>query len=231
MLDTLPVDLTVTNAPVNTGIVPAATLNTLIQRCAPQIHPDTLMRIVATESAGNPYAIGVVGGRLQRQPRHPLEAVATARALQQQGINFSAGLGQINRSNWRRLGLDETSVFEPCRNLAAAQAVLRDCFERAPAWRQVRQYPFTAPAPLSWPSPSSTPAPLASRSASPRPSSMHEPSMDFQGSAPHRAQQALRLALSCYYSGNFSTGFDHGYVAKVVTAPVSSVRRKSDADH
>jgi hypothetical protein len=27
-----------------------------------------------------------------------------------------------------------------------------------------------------------------------------------------------RQALSCYYSGNFVTGFDHGYVARVVSA-------------
>lgn len=28
-------------------------------------------------------------------------------------------------------------------------------------------------------------------------------------------QQALRQALSCYYSGNFVTGFEHGYVRRV----------------
>jgi type IV secretion system protein VirB1 len=31
-------------------------------------------------------------------------------------------------------------------------------------------------------------------------------------------QTALRQALSCYYSGNFATGFRHGYVRKVVAA-------------
>ena len=31
-------------------------------------------------------------------------------------------------------------------------------------------------------------------------------------------QMALRKALSCYYSGNFATGFRHGYVHKVVVA-------------
>jgi type IV secretion system protein VirB1 len=36
--------------------------------------------------------------------------------------------------------------------------------------------------------------------------------------APSGEQAALRRALSCYYSGNFSTGFRHGYVAKVATA-------------
>lgn len=31
-------------------------------------------------------------------------------------------------------------------------------------------------------------------------------------------QAALRGALSCYYSGNFHTGFEHGYVRRVVNA-------------
>ena len=31
-------------------------------------------------------------------------------------------------------------------------------------------------------------------------------------------QRALRQALSCYYSGNFVTGFRHGYVRRVVDA-------------
>lgn len=31
------------------------------------------------------------------------------------------------------------------------------------------------------------------------------------------SQAALRRALSCYYSGNFTTGFRHGYVNRVVS--------------
>jgi type IV secretion system protein VirB1 len=31
-------------------------------------------------------------------------------------------------------------------------------------------------------------------------------------------QRALRQALSCYYSGNFVTGFAHGYVRRVAAA-------------
>ena len=39
------------------------------------------------------------------------------------------------------------------------------------------------------------------------------------GSASKAVDQfALRQALSCYYSGNFDTGFRHGYVRKVVVA-------------
>jgi type IV secretion system protein VirB1 len=40
----------------------------------------------------------------------------------------------------------------------------------------------------------------------------------------HAAQNALRFALSCYYSGNFTTGLRHGYVGRVVraSAPASA---------
>ena len=40
-------------------------------------------------------------------------------------------------------------------------------------------------------------------------------------------QTALRQALSCYYSGNFVTGFRHGYVQRVAGA-VPPGRRASD---
>jgi len=38
---------------------------------------------------------------------------------------------------------------------------------------------------------------------------------------------ALGPALSCYYSGNFVTGFDHGYVARVVSAAHAKPNRAS----
>ena len=143
----------------------------LVLACAPQVHADTARALVSVESAFNPWAIGVVGGALVRQPRHRAEALATAKALQAAGWNFSVGLGQINVGNFDRLGLTVESAFEPCANLTAMQAVLAECFDRA------------------------------------------------NGSASKAVHQvALRQALSCYYSGNFDTGFRHGYVRKVVVA-------------
>lgn len=142
------------------------TLLALAALCAPQVHAATVLAIVSAESSANPHAIGVVGGSLQRQPRHRAEAIATAHALQAEGWNFSVGLGQINVRNFARLGLTAESAFEPCSNLTALQAVLDECYGRAAG----------------------------------------EP------------QTALRRALSCYYSGNFSTGFHHGYVGRVVAA-------------
>ncbi len=150
----------------------AATFLSLALACAPQVHSDTARALVQVESDFNPWAIGVVGGALERQPRTQAEALATARSLQAAGWNFSVGLGQINVGNFRRLGLTIETAFEPCANLAAMQTVLTDCFVRAQAV-----------------------------------------SPDTRSDQP-----ALRHALSCYYSGNLSTGLQLGYVRRVAIA-------------
>lgn len=105
--------------------------STVAQECAPAVHPVTMQAIVHTESGFNPYAIGVVGGRLVRQPRDLNEAVATAKALEAGGWNYSMGLAQVNRANLVRYGLDTSSVFDPCANLRAGAAILSDCYSRA----------------------------------------------------------------------------------------------------
>lgn len=100
-------------------------------QCGPDVFTETLQRIVSVESSFNPFAIGVVGGRLERQPKNKDEAVATANYLANSGWNFSMGLAQINRYNLSKYGLDYISVFEPCSNLRAASAIYNECFVRA----------------------------------------------------------------------------------------------------
>lgn len=139
----------------------------LAQRCAPQVDPHTMAAIVSVESGYNPFAIGVVGGHLLRQPRTLDEALATVEMLTLLDYNFSLGLAQINRHNLARLSETVTSIFEPCANLRAAASILRECFVRA-------------------------------------------------GRTVDDEQLALRRAISCFYSGNFSTGFSAGYVDRVV---------------
>lgn len=107
--------------------------NTLAQQCAPGIHPTTLQAVVRTESGFNPFAIGVVGGRLVRQPQNREEAVATVKALDAVGWNYSMGLAQVNRSNLSRYGMDANAAFDPCANLRAGSAILADCYGRASA--------------------------------------------------------------------------------------------------
>lgn len=105
--------------------------STLALQCAPQVAPATLSAIVRTESGFNPYAIGVAGGRLVRQPASVAEAVATVHALERGGWNYSVGLGQINRTNFSRYGLTSEAAFDPCRNVATAAAILARCYAKA----------------------------------------------------------------------------------------------------
>jgi type IV secretion system protein VirB1 len=151
-------------------------LAVLVLSCAPLVAQDTARALIQVESGGNPFAIGVVGGALVRQPANLPEAVATVAALEAAGWNYSVGLAQINKRNFQRFGLNPQTAFDPCANLNAMQGILGECFSRA------------------------------SRRAS--------------------TQAALRDAFSCYYSGNFQTGHQHGYVSKVLAA--WSTRAKPD---
>ncbi|MCD9031552.1 transglycosylase SLT domain-containing protein [Luteimonas sp. Y-2-2-4F] len=128
--------------------------------CAELAVPQEVMRhVVRVESSFNPYAIGVVGGRLARQPRNLPEALSTVRMLEREGYNFSLGLAQVNRHNLEKYGLSYETAFQACPNLQAGARILAECHGRAGGdWGK---------------------------------------------------------AFSCYYSGNFTTGFRHGYVQKV----------------
>ena len=149
-------------------------ITALLLVCAPHVDPLTAGAIVTVESARNPYAIGVVGGSLVRQPQNRGEARATATALSNAGWNFSLGLTQINVRNLERLGLDRNTAFEPCANLRAMQSLLTECADRG-------------------------------------------------GSRERGGQVGLRRILSCYYAGDFSTGFRDGYVQRVVVAAARSL--------
>lgn len=105
--------------------------NDLAQQCSSGVHPNTLQAVARVESGFNPYAIGVVKGRLQRQPRTYAEAVATAKSLHAQGKNFSLGLMQVNRYNLPTYGLNYETVFDPCKNINAGAKILKSCFDRA----------------------------------------------------------------------------------------------------
>jgi len=122
---------------------------------------DVMHHVVSIESSFNPYAIGVVGARLVRQPRSLDEAVATARMLETRGYNFSVGLAQVNRYNLPRYGLHSyQDAFDGCKNLRVGASILSHCLDRS--------------------------------------------------------GQDWGRAFSCYYSGNFVTGFRTGYVQKVL---------------
>jgi type IV secretion system protein VirB1 len=140
----------------------------IAEKCAPSIHKDTVSALVRVESGYNPYAIGVVGGRLSRQPRNIQEALSVVDQLEDNGFNYSLGLSQINKYNLPKLGLDIRKIFDPCTNLRAGQTMLSECHARAKAG-----------------------------------------GMD--------GQESVKAALSCYYSGSFTTGLKDGYVQAVLS--------------
>lgn len=132
---------------------------------------EVMQHVVQVESAANPFAIGVVGGRLVRQPRNLDEALATARMLEEKGYNFSLGLAQVNRYNLGKYGLASyEQAFQRCDNLLAASRILADCYASAGGdWGK---------------------------------------------------------AFSCYYAGDFVTGYRDGYVQKIY----ASIRRNGQVD-
>jgi type IV secretion system protein VirB1 len=128
---------------------------------------EVMQHVVNVESSRNPYAIGVVGGQLVRQPQNLPEAVATVRMLEDKGYNYSLGVAQVNRSNLGKYGLDTPEkAFALCPNLSAGSRILAQCYASA--------------------------------------------SKDWG------------KAFSCYYSGNFTTGYQHGYVQRVFASMARS---------
>ncbi|MFC3651189.1 lytic transglycosylase domain-containing protein [Dyella humi] len=132
---------------------------------------EVMQHVVHVESAANPFAIGVVGGQLVRQPRNLDEALATVQMLEAKGYNFSVGLAQVNRYNLDKYGLASyEQAFQACPNLMAASRILADCYASAGGdWGK---------------------------------------------------------SFSCYYAGDFVTGYRDGYVQKIY----DSIRRTITVD-
>ena len=102
-------------------------------QCHDLIEAEIMAKIVQVESSGNPYAIGVVGGRLQRQPVDLQEAVRTADYLEKAGYNYSVGLSQVNRVHFKQLAWhgNVQKGFDVCQNLRAGARVYSQCKESA----------------------------------------------------------------------------------------------------
>lgn len=110
-------------------MISTAAFLALAMKCAPDVAPDTLSRIVKTESGFNPWAIGVVGTPLNRQPQTKEEALNAIKLLVKDKANFSIGLAQVNRQYFDVK--DVESIFSPCTNLKMGSDILKDCYSRA----------------------------------------------------------------------------------------------------
>jgi type IV secretion system protein VirB1 len=107
-------------------------LELLIEQCAPNVAPSTLMAIIKVESGGRPLAMNVNGKqRLARQPNSPTEAVAWAHWLIERGHSIDLGLTQVNSRHLSRLGWPPEALFEPCWNIAAGALILTENYTAA----------------------------------------------------------------------------------------------------
>jgi type IV secretion system protein VirB1 len=101
-----------------------ANLPLLIALCAPAVHSVTANALISHESAGNPWAVGVNGARVSRQPSTREQAISLAHVMVAKGFSVDVGLAQINSRTLEKLGLSIEQAFEPCVNLQAMQTVL-----------------------------------------------------------------------------------------------------------
>lgn len=103
----------------------------LLVTCAPMVAPATTQQIIQVESNGNPLAIGVNGGRLERRPRDAADAAMLAKKYIADGYSVDLGLMQVNSNNLARLGYSVEDMFEPCKNIAAGGRVLAEFYVAA----------------------------------------------------------------------------------------------------
>ena len=140
------------------------------------VSAEVMQHVVHVESKANPYAIGIVGGRLIRQPENFDEALATVHMLNAANYDYSLGLAQVNRANLGKYGLDSyQKAFSPCANLTAGAQILAACYSSSGGdWGK---------------------------------------------------------AFSCYYSGNFVSGFRDGYVRKIYESINHNRKSHIDSGH
>ena len=101
--------------------------------CASIIQPDTMHALVSTESAYNPYAIAIVNGsQLKSQPKTKEEAEKIIDDLEAKSINYSVGLGQVNKVNFEKYGVSGKELLEPCKNLQISSQILQKCYNASP---------------------------------------------------------------------------------------------------
>lgn len=102
----------------------------LAMQCAPQVAPETILRIVSVEAAPlrsggfNPNSLHLNRKRLSQQPQSRADAVSIAKNHISNGGTADIGLMQINSANLGALNLTVEQVFDPCTNIRAGAKIL-----------------------------------------------------------------------------------------------------------
>lgn len=110
----------------------ASWLADLARRCAPDVDPVTTLAIVAQESGGHPYTVGInASGDRPAESRvfdSAEDAVVAAELAIAQGRVVDLGLMQVSSPNLGRLGLTVREVLEPCANVRAGASILSQAY-------------------------------------------------------------------------------------------------------
>jgi type IV secretion system protein VirB1 len=116
----------------------------LMSRCAPKVHIETLGAIVRTESSGHTFVLSDDGPRdlpwekrknmvRSLYPSTAAEASALARSLIDSGHLVGIGLTQVSSQHLARFGVSVEQLLDPCTNLAVGGRILSDLFGKAKA--------------------------------------------------------------------------------------------------
>lgn len=111
----------------------------LIHTCAPTVAPETIAAIVQVESGGNPFAVHINGQAQQAPIASRDEAIALATQAIARGKSVDMGLMQVNSQHLQALHISVADLFNPCANLRAGSAILKDDYLRASRWAKDQQ--------------------------------------------------------------------------------------------
>ncbi|WP_339332215.1 lytic transglycosylase domain-containing protein [Aeromonas caviae] len=105
-------------------LIAAISFATLFEQCAPDVSPVTLDALIQTESGGNPNVVANVTDGTSHYFKNAEDATRHINGLSRDGKRFCAGLMQVCSGNFESVGLDNTTVFDPCKNITAGAKIL-----------------------------------------------------------------------------------------------------------
>ena len=106
-------------------------LTQIIQRCAPQVAPTTMVAIVRVESGTNPLAMWNNTTHSRVLPANLQQAQVYLRAAMAAGDRVDVGLSQVDTENFAAFGLSPDTVFNACTNLRAGAQILAADYRQA----------------------------------------------------------------------------------------------------
>lgn len=114
------------------AVLTQAALTALFLQCAPNVAPETLHTLIGVESSANQFAVAVVGKTVS-QPTDLDQALALVKNLEKNGDNYSLGIMQVNKSNFKQYKLTPKDAFDSCKNIEVGAKIYESCYERAVA--------------------------------------------------------------------------------------------------